>query len=108
MFFRTLYERNLTMSASLRVNSNLKIVSVRQPVLYLALELSWSKWKLAFASAPAEKPRRREGEARNLSGLQVEIAAAKQKLGLPADCPVVSCYEAGRDAFWIHRWLETQ
>jgi transposase len=76
--------------------------------LYLALELSWSKWKLAFASAPAEKPRRREVEARNRAGLLSEIAAAKQKLGLPADCPVVSCYEAGRDAFWIHRWLETQ
>jgi hypothetical protein len=76
--------------------------------LYLALELSWSNWKLAFASAPAEKPRRREVEGRNLTGLQAEIAAAKQKLGLPADCEVVSCYEAGRDGFWIHRWLETQ
>ena len=91
------------MSASLRKNSNLKSVASYQPVLYLALELGWSKWKLAFASAPAEKPRRREVEARNKSGLLSEIAAAKQKLGLPADCPVVSCYEAGRDGFWIHR-----
>ena len=96
------------MSAGLRVNSNLSGVSSHKPVLYLALELSCSKWKLAFASAPAEKPRRREGEARNLPAMLVEIAAAKQKLGLPADCAVVSCYEAGRDGFWIHRWLETQ
>ena len=96
------------MSAGLRVNSNLSGVSSHQPVLYLALELSCSKWKLAFASAPAEKPRRREVEARNLPAMLVEIAAAKQKLGLPADCAVVSCYEAGRDGFWIHRWLETQ
>ena len=51
------------MSADLRVNSNLKSVSSYQPVLYLALKLSCSKWKLAFASAPAEKPRRREVEA---------------------------------------------
>ena len=96
------------MSAGLRVNSNLSGVSSHKPELYLALELGWSKWKLALASAPAEKPRRREVEARNKSGLLSEIAAAQQKLGLPADCAVVSCYEAGRDGFWIHRWLETQ
>jgi transposase len=83
-------------------------VSGHKPTLYLALELGWSKWKLAFASAPAEKPSRREVEARNIARLLSEIAAAKRKLGLPADCPVVSCYEAGRDGFWIHRWLETQ
>jgi len=96
------------MSAGLRVNSNRKNVSSDQRVLYLALELGWSQWKLAFASARGERPRRREVEARNLGGLQAEIAAAKRKLGLAADCPVVSCYEAGRDGFWIHRWLETQ
>ena len=86
--FRTLYARNLTMSAGLRKNSNLSGVSSHKPVLYLALELGWTKWKLAFASGPAEKPRRREVEARDRPGLLVEIAAAKQKLGLPADCPV--------------------
>ena len=96
------------MTAGLRVNSKRSEKVVSQPALFVALELSWSKWKLAFASAPAEKPRRREVQARNLVGLQAEIATAKQKLGLPADCPVVSCYEAGRDGFWIHRWLETQ
>ncbi len=96
------------MSANLRVNSNQKSVGSEPPALYLALELGCTKWKLAMASAPAEKPRWRETEARDLSGLLKEIAAAKQKLGLPADCPVLSCYEAGRDGFWIHRWLETQ
>jgi hypothetical protein len=25
----------------------------------------------------------------------------------PADAPVVSCYEAGRDGFWVHRALLT-
>lgn len=96
------------MSADPRVNSNRNGVASGRPVLYLALELGCSKWQLAWASAPAEKPRRREVEARNLPGLLEEIAAAKRKLGLPAKCPVVSCYEAGRDGFWIHRWLESQ
>ena len=27
------------------------------------------------------------------------------RFGLPAQAPVVSCYEAGRDGFWIHRAL---
>src|SRR5262249_3871802 len=32
-------------------------------------------------------------------------AAAKKRLDLPTDAPVTSCYEAGRDGFWIHRYL---
>jgi hypothetical protein len=34
-----------------------------------------------------------------------EIKKAKLRFGLPADAPVVACYEAGRDGFWIHRFL---
>ena len=30
-----------------------------------------------------------------------EIKAAKKRFGLPENAPVVSCYEAGRDGFWI-------
>jgi transposase len=31
--------------------------------------------------------------------------AARERFGLPATARVVSCYEAGRDGFWIHRAL---
>jgi transposase len=34
-----------------------------------------------------------------------EIVRAKVRLGLPADTLVISCYEAGRDGFWLHRYL---
>jgi transposase len=37
-----------------------------------------------------------------------EIAKAKRRFGLPEDAAVVSCYEAGRDGFWLHRWLTAQ
>jgi transposase len=37
--------------------------------------------------------------------LQQEIARAKQRFGLPEEARVVSCYEAGRDGFWLHRYL---
>jgi transposase len=33
------------------------------------------------------------------------VAQAKVRFGLPATAAAVSCYEAGRDGFWIHRAL---
>jgi transposase len=27
---------------------------------------------------------------------------------LPEEAQVISCYDAGRDGFWLHRWLGTQ
>ena len=33
------------------------------------------------------------------------IAQGRVRFGLDATAPVVSCYEAGRDGFWIHRAL---
>ena len=35
-----------------------------------------------------------------------EIAHAKRRLGLPASATVMSCYEAGREGFWLHRFLQ--
>jgi transposase len=73
--------------------------------LYIALELSQDKWLLACATQAAEKPRFRSLPARDLTRLQEEIAKAKQRFRLPADAPVCTCYEAGRDGFWLHRAL---
>lgn len=73
--------------------------------LYVAIELSLETWKLAFSTGRAKKPRRRDVPARGLERLAKEIAYAKQQLGLAADAPVVCCYEAGRDGFWLHRHL---
>jgi transposase len=73
--------------------------------LYVALELSQDKWQLACATQVAERPRFRSLPARDLNRLQEEIAKAKQRFGLPAEAPVYTCYEAGRDGFWLHRAL---
>jgi transposase len=75
------------------------------PVLYLALELSWNAWKLAFTVGHGQKARLRTIPARNTDLLLAEIAKAKARFGLPDDTPVASCYEAGRDGFWLHRLL---
>jgi transposase len=80
-------------------------MTAQAPALYLALELSESSWVLAFSTAPAEPPRRRTVTARNLAALDREIARAKCRFRLDADAPVRSCYEAGRDGFWIARAL---
>jgi transposase len=76
--------------------------------LYIALELSQDKWVLACATAAAEKPRYRSLPARDLARLDDEIAKAKTRFGLPADAPVCTCYEAGRDGFWLHRALTSK
>jgi transposase len=73
--------------------------------LYIALELGQDKWLMACATQAAQKPRFRQLAARDLSQLQEEIAKAKQRFDLPADAPVRTCYEAGRDGFWLHRAL---
>ena len=76
-----------------------------QPTLFLAFELGQNTWKLGFTIGMAQQPRERTIPAGALETFQQEIARAKQRFGLPEDARVVSCYEAGRDGFWLHRYL---
>jgi len=82
--------------------------SGKAPVLYVALELSDKQWKLAFTVGVGQRPRLRGIAARAMTAFAREVAEAKRRFGLPAETPVLSCYEAGRDGFWIHRWLSAQ
>ncbi len=75
-------------------------------VLYLAFELGEANWTLGFSIGLAQKPRRRKIEARDLVGLEEEIHLAKKRFRLPGTAMVKSCYEAGREGFWLHRCLE--
>jgi transposase len=77
-------------------------------ILYVAFELSCNEWKLGFSVGLGQPARERTIKARNLEGLQQEIAKAKQRFGLPPAARVVSCYEAGRDGFWLHHYLVQQ
>ena len=77
-------------------------------VLFMAFELSENTWKLGFTTGPGQKPRERAVAARDQGRLLQEIAQAKQCFGLPESAPVVSCYEAGREGFWLHRFLQAQ
>jgi transposase len=78
------------------------------PTLYMALELAAAEWLLTFAAGPGQARRQVRIAARDRARLLVEIARAKARLRLRADAPVVSCYEAGRDGFWVHRLLTAE
>jgi transposase len=82
-------------------------MSVNEPVLYVAFELSKKDWKMAMTSGFGVQPWLRTVPAGDLAAVRRVIQAARQRFGLAAAARVVSCYEAGRDGFWIHRALAT-
>jgi transposase len=74
-------------------------------VLYLAFDLGRKEWKLAFTVGRGEKARLRTLAAGDLRGVEQEIERARHRWGVAPESRVVSCYEAGRDGFWLHRFL---
>jgi transposase len=74
-------------------------------VLYLAFELSEKTWKLGFTIGLGQRVRERNINAGDLHQLGKEILAAKGRFKLSAIVPIKSCYEAGREGFWLHRYL---
>ena len=73
--------------------------------LYLAFELGNKQWKLGFTIGLGQRPRERTIAAGDLVAFQEEIRLAKKRFELPQTARVMSCYEAGRDGFWLHRYL---
>lgn len=73
--------------------------------LLLAFELGQRSWKLGFTVGLGQRPRIRQIPAGAVGALATEIEQAKRRLGLSFNSPVTSCYEAGRDGFWLHRYL---
>ncbi len=78
------------------------------PTLSLAFDLGNREWTLGFTTGFGQSPRERTIDARDLPTLATEIAEAKRRFALPASARVRSCYEAGRDGFWLHRALTQQ
>jgi transposase len=75
-------------------------------VLYLAFELGQKQYQLGFTTGLGQQPRLRTITARDTAALQLEIQLARQRFSLPENASVLSCYEAGRDGFWLHRYLQ--
>lgn len=77
-----------------------------EAVVYMALELSNKTWKVGFGDG--NRRRQVSVTAGDTAALLVQLARARERFGLASDCRVVSCYEAGRDGFWLHRFLHSQ
>jgi transposase len=77
--------------------------TIKNDRLYIALELSNTKWKIAFGNG--FKMRMKTIAARGLNQFEEEVEKAKKHFGMAQDVAICSCYEAGRDGFWIHRYL---
>lgn len=73
--------------------------------LLLAFELGERSWKLGFTTGLGQRPRVRQVPAGAVDRVVEEVARARCRLKVPDGTSVISCYEAGRDGFWLHRWL---
>ncbi len=80
--------------------------TVLRDILFISFELGEGTWELSFTSGFGEKIFRRRLRSRDREALLRAIEVMKDQLGLPGDARVVSCYEAGREGFWLHRFLE--
>ena len=73
----------------------------------IAIELSVSSWLVAARLPGAEKSRLHRidgGDTTALLALIIKLRShTSAKLGQAVD--VACCFEAGRDGFWLHRWL---
>jgi len=72
--------------------------------LFIAFELAQRHWRLAFGDGVG-RARLVTLEAGDQVAVKEAIAKARIHFGLDEAAAVVSCYEAGRDGFWLHRWL---
>lgn len=77
--------------------------------VHLVFELSKAKWKLGITLAESQKMSRYTIDGGDLPALSGRLAAARSKAersGKPVR--IVSCFEAGLDGHWLHRWLTEQ
>lgn len=73
--------------------------------LYVAFELGATSWKLGLTSGFGGAAWIKTVPARDWAAVQRVVAQAKTRFSVAADARVMSCYEAGRDGFWVHRAL---
>jgi transposase len=80
----------------------------RPATIYIAIELSQSKWVIGAHTPLADKISIYRLSAGDAYGLLTLIARLKEKVERFVGHPpqVVSCYEAGYDGFWLHRFLK--
>lgn len=75
--------------------------------LHMSFELGDKKWQLTLSDG-RRGPSRYSVEAGDTDAVLHCIGKARERCKLEPHCKVHSCYEAGRDGWWLHRWLLEQ
>jgi transposase len=78
--------------------------------VHVAFELSKAKWKLGVLLPGSSKLSRYTIDGGDVTGLRARLADARAKAERMTGKPVriLTCYEAGYDGHWLHRWLTDQ
>lgn len=82
-----------------------EFTAIADLALYAAFELSRKKWKLGFSDGRSNRIRTVTIAAQDWPALRREIEVARKRFGLSETAAVRSCYEIGREGFWLHRAL---
>src|SRR5260221_11952331 len=76
---------------------------VNEPTVYVAFELGKKEWKLGLTSGFGGELMIRTLRSGDLRAAARVIGEARRRFEVPDAARIVSCYEAGRDGFWIAR-----
>ena len=77
------------------------------PTIYMALDLGRRRWTVGLLLPGDRDARLYQIDGGDREALAELIRRQREKLGTQ-EARVVSCYEAGRDGFWLDRWLRSQ
>ncbi len=72
----------------------------------VSLELGEKDWKVAVGSELGGEMKLKQIRAGNGERLVALLKNFRDELGLSDQARIVSCYEAGREGFWLHRFLQ--
>ena len=78
--------------------------------IYVAIELSKKSWLVGIQGLPNKKLSQHKLKAGDAGGLVALIQRKREDVAreLGREVRVLSCYEAGYDGFWLHRYLEAR
>src|SRR6516165_3999325 len=82
---------------------------IEYATVYVAFELSKAKCRLGVILPGSQKLSRFTIEGGDLAALSGHLAKWRAKAGATGKpVQIISCYEAGYDGHWLHRWLTDQ
>jgi transposase len=79
-----------------------------QGELYSSFKLGDKQWKITASDGKRNASSRYSVDAGDTAAVAECLRKAKARFGLSEQAKAHSCYEAGRDGWWLHRWLLEQ